>query len=492
MKKIIVLTLILAMAAGSAFAVDVGAEVNVGAKLIMADNSKRVNNTELAPMEPTGSIGLQTLRFSGSGESDDGTVGGYLRFDGVGGDFNGRGYAWWQPIEMIKLILGNPAGGDGVWGTEGNAGWNFNGRPGDRGIASNGSTWGSWPYANGGAYRNAFYGGFDATSLMLEIKPAEVFGLNIGLPYNGKLLDIFSKLHLQANVSLDGIADIHLTMVGTTPYGGVDFSGTQVFQYHNNEGLAPQFYLSADLKMLSGIDLNFGVALKLPEKVEGSRAVKASDPAGYLNLSGTKNHEVAVGLSAKMGVTDTFGFKARLMAKFGGSLEETFKSNSPDDYGSFFGGYGYDLNAARNTFELTTKTPDPFIFAFDVLPFFAITDNLTLYADLGIWIKGATETETTYTVNGREPLYFRAPKAAPYNGYGFEEKETKAEFGWHINPYVRIGAEWGPAFWVGINIYTKGDESLQPEDPAWSLVKPEPEKYTKIQFEIPIAIGISF
>jgi hypothetical protein len=38
-------------------------------------------------------------------------------------------------------------------------------------------------------------------------------------------------------------------------------------------------------------------------------------------------------------------------------------------------------------------------------------------------------------------------------------------FGWYANPYVEIGAEWGPCFYAGFKVKSNGGDN----DAEWSL-----------------------
>jgi hypothetical protein len=85
-----------------------------------------------------------------------------------------------------------------------------------------------------------------------------------------------------------------------------------------------------------------------------------------------------------------------------------------------------------------------------VLPYFAINDNMCVFvnAEMGMDI-------TTGTGGGLTKM------------------------GWTFNPYIRIGAEWGPSFYAGIQVE-------QPE------VKGATDVDKAIKFAVPIGITVSY
>jgi len=77
----------------------------------------------------------------------------------------------------------------------------------------------------------------------------------------------------------------------------------------------------------------------------------------------------------------------------------------------------------------------------DILPYYAISDNISAFLNAGI---GMT---------------------APSSG--------DAEVGWYVNPYLRVGAEWGPSFYVGFQLGNGTDGDT-------------------ISWKIPVALMVSF
>ena len=92
-------------------------------------------------------------------------------------------------------------------------------------------------------------------------------------------------------------------------------------------------------------------------------------------------------------------------------------------------GAQFDVNSdfairARVLFYLDTADSSTNGLLFDVLPFFSLAPNLTIFCSLGIAL------------------------AMPYEG--------DAVFDWHLNPYVEVGTEWGPRFFAGFRVWSVG------------------------------------
>jgi hypothetical protein len=442
MKKVIVFSLVLAMAVGSAFAVDLGGTVFGGVRLMQGNNDKHMDGDKEVADDLTAGAGMTRIRLEGAGENDEGTFGGWLRFSTDGNfadDFGApvAGLAWWKPIEQFKMTIGgNP---DGFYGKEGTAGWMFYQMPSDIGIVDPASVWGGgylnpdyWMYGDSAAqYRDAFYGGFGGMGLMFDIRPVDAFGVNIVVPYftkgppapwdpttllDPRLIDVWKQTMVQFDVNLDGIGNLALTYFGTDDYA---------FKENDDEtGIGANFRLYFNLTAIDNFGLDFGLGLRLPESTE--------EDFGGGKVKITANYPLAIGLGAKMDVTDSFGFKARLLAKIGPSATVDGEKKEDPDVASF-------------------------VFGLDLLPYIGISDNMKLYIGLGLVM-----------------LSFPEPEVG-------DKKDNI--LGWHFNPYLQVGAEWGPTFYAGFRLFSYGDKGLTPKDQ---------NEYTKVHFEVPIGIQVSF
>jgi hypothetical protein len=430
MKKLIAIAVVFALAVGGVFAADLGVNI-IGTVNLLEGNTNEGS-------EITGSASLDRVRIEGAGENDDGTFGAWIRVEGAfggyftvppswhddykdgiaweGDGFAPFGLAWWKPIDMFKLSIGgNP---DGIYGKEGYAGWMFHQIVADTGVVAASQAWtcAYTLWGTGGAkFRDAFYGGFGGNALMLDIKPVDAFGLNLILPYfdagSPKLAGVFKNMTIQADVNLD-FGNIALTFDMSPWQDGAD------------EKIGGKAYLYFGLSAIENLSLDFSVGFGLPQ--------------------GDAMEPVAVGLAAKYNVSDAFGLKARVMASFGGK--------------SWVGGDDMEIpNPAWDPDDEDSEEPEtitipgvgafgdnPFNLIFEVLPFFSISDSMTVFADIGI--------------NMGMP------------------KGGDSVIGFHFNPYIQVGNEWGPSFFAGVKVWTTGKAGDK----------------TPVNFAIPIALHVSF
>jgi len=367
MKKLIVLSVVFALVASAAFAVDLGGNVIANTTLLESNTGSGA--------EITGSGNFKRIRIDGAGEVSDGKFGGYLRFQPS--DLSGDGYVWWKPIDQFKLLIGGN-GGDGFFGKEGVTGWGFYQTPYDTDVVIPGNVWGWGPYydviKNSGnqnmygqfiRFRDVFYGGGidGGDDVYLMITPIDILAINIQLPFfssvdtspgyavAAKVEDIFKSAVVQLSLNLD-FGNIALTYRGSGGTGGGDNSA--IFVYYGGS--------FGDL----ALDVGFSYTLT------GDDDIKV--PMG-----------IGVGLKY---ATDAFGVKARLAATMAGEDKATR------------------------------------ILA-DVMPYFSLGDNLTAFVSVGI---GMTAPDSGDTV-----------------------------FGWHFNPFLQIGEEWGAKFLVGVKVWSAGE-----------------------------------
>jgi len=301
----------------------------------------------------TASGGLDRVRVEASGANDDETFGGWVRLEGfaVGGElaeegpvtehmlagnynndpislFKAHGFAWWKPIDQLKLTIGgNP---DGHFGKDGMTCWMFYQSASDTGVVTVGNAWGGgyggWA-ADGmdqdhiyGVFRNAFYGGFGQMGLMLNITPAEIVDINVGIPFfagtknkDGKenlVADKFKMINLQLDFKLD-FGNIAVTYVGNLLEGN---DQPTVFGYFG-------------LTSIENLGIDFGLGYTFPTE-DGDAS------------------PIWIGLGVKY-TMDAFGVKFRALGGLGGDDKITH------------------IRA-------------------DVLPFYALSDSLRAYVSIGI------------------------------------------------------------------------------------------------------------
>jgi len=375
MKKLIAIAVVLALVAGAAFAVDVGGTVIGRVGLFAGDKNDDGDDIIV------GSAGLSRIRLEGSGEAGDGKFGGWLRFSpqdirfGDGVNVGTAGLAWWKPIDQLKITIGgNP---DGFWEKQGVTGWMFGQHAYDSGVTlSENNIWGGGGlYGNGLTSQTAFFGGFNSNGLMLEIKPLDMIGINIALPYfdhsGEELKDIFKGLVAQLDVNLD-FGNIAITYKGEPNYiqnGNVSWADT--------DGGVIYGYFGGSFGDLS---LDVGLGFQLPNSEDTDPDLK---------------NPFAVGLGLKY-TAGAFGVKLRTAMSF-------------------------------PTTDKDGNDAQPFKVLADLLPYYVINDTARAFLDVGLGIKG--------------------PKG-----------DEDAVVGWHLNPWLEIGEEWGAKFIVGFQLWSAGGE----------------------------------
>ena len=402
MKRLIVISVVFALVAGAAFAVDLSGTV-IGTVNFLEGSNLKDGNKESYPLGA--GADMNRLRLDGSGENDDGTFGGYIRAESGGL----AGYAWWKPIDMLKLWIGSN-GGDGFFAKEGVTAWMFYQQASDTGVVSPGNAW-------GGGYgpvdfRKAFYGGgLDGqNALYMTISPIDILDINIEVPFfNGVAYDpgdnpggsasyIFQRTVAQVDLKLD-FGNIALTYVGAGnkyTYGQGADPG-KIFAY---------FGLTSIENL--GIDIGLGFPFPLTDKETGKNYQGSGKDIVF-----TKVTPISAGLGAKF-TSGSFGIKARVVASFAGSTKSDADGAKPDK--------------------------DPLLLTADILPFFAMNDNLRIFFSAGLGI-----TTEKKDADGNE---IKIP--------GTDEKMYPTVVAWHINPYVEIGQEWGPKFLAGLKIWSNG------------------------------------
>jgi hypothetical protein len=379
MKKLIAISVVFALVAGTAFAVDLGGEL-IGTVTVLEGN-----NVKDSTVDSSGN--MDRFRVSGSGANDDGTFGADVRIDGSTGGpglpWDGTaipgiyGSAWWKPIDQFKLWIGNN-GGDGFFGKDGLTRWMFYQRITDTGVTMGGEN--AWGGGNGAGFNfgAAFFGGDGGdNAFRATISPADIVDINLKIPFfnGGEVGDVIADLVAQVDLKFD--------------FGNIAVT----YQGDHNDATNGQAYVYFNLGSVENLSLDVGLGLTIPGDVEGQ--------------------PIAAGLGVKYDVNDAFGLKFRTVASFGGDDEK------------------FGLLA-------------------DVLPYYAISDTVKAFLSAGVTMLSDPNVD--------DP-----------------------NIGFHINPYIWVGQEWGPTFWAGFKLWTdgskgggeKGDDGL-------------------INWSVPIAIGVSF
>jgi len=338
MKKLIAISVVFALVAGVAFAVDLGAKV-IGNVNVIDVNSAHGSSVK-------GSAELKAVRISGAAEVADGTFGGFIR---IGNDAGGgwHGVAWWKPIDQLKIGIGGDP--DGIWGQSGFSGWGFTPYGASDSVAYTGDhVWGGVKLNT----RKAFYDGLDYDSFFIEIKPVDMVSINIALPFpfsgDAKLEDIFKGTIAQVALNLS--------------FGNFAFTFTG--------------------------------------KDNATYGMKASQVFGYFNLSAIENLTLGFGLGADF-LPDTPIYLGLLVGYERDTWGVRFRSV-----------IGIPVNPDKQDFGML----------FDVLPYFVINENFSVFVNTGVRFEAIPKTASVPT-------------------------------DWHINPYIQVGdMGWGPKFYAGLDV----------------------------------------
>jgi len=363
----------------------------------------------------TASGGMDRIRLDGAGETDGGDFGGYIRAQGD--DFTiDAAYAWWKPVDQFKLIIGRQS--DAFWGKEGVTGWMFNQMPFDCGVAINPGIWygGGWGSTPfvGGAYMHNRYTFYE------------------GWADWGAGVEITPTDMVGINIAIPFIAGSGLDEGKMDPDKKPANQAAYIYR-------AAQFQL--DLKFDFGnIAISYDGGYRNTTAVGSAGAIYVYaglnvienlgiDVGFSYHLTGDdklgqekKGFPIGVGVGLKY-TADSFGVKFRTTAALAGDKE----------------GPGGDLMYINST----------------VLPYFTISDNLTAFVNIGLGMLMGNSDAVKSLTGG-----------------------NSSNMGWFFNPYLRVGAEWGPTFYAGIKAESDG-------------AKTHPDK-TAVFWSVPIALVVSF
>jgi hypothetical protein len=480
MKKLIVLSVIFALVAGSVFAADVGVDVHGGAVLIQGTNVEHVDGFDGdKPVYVTDRLGtgfgIGRVRIGVSGESEDGTFGAWGRLD-FSGAASGAGFVWWKPVPQVKVQLGqNP---DGEFGLGGGADWGYHALANEVLPGLNEHLWADGYGGDGLQYRNIFYGsGFGGAGLILNITPAEALAINIGIPLvntsskysdaktGGKFgtdgnyaYENWRNFTLQVTYDIDGTGKAGLTFVngrwfyepdvdptktgtgipvtdagGTNPPTSWLADGTPVYSLNPKDTFTggskgtdnpAKLFAYFNLTSVENLNIDIGISYSLPLTYD--RAIYSVGDKDR-RLKTTYNRPLGLGVAADYN-GGAFGVKARIGSFFLGNITNEYSTNIDND-----------------------KISDNLVLSsglsmlIDVMPYFAVNEKFKVYFSTGIGFKTGEEHAT---VNKDDPLKWDI------------EAETRSLVGWHINPYVSIsaldgegkGAYWSATFFAGFRL----------------------------------------
>jgi len=348
---------------------------------------------------------MNRARLAVEAANEDETFGAYFRIQagmrwGYAPDFFAHvAYAWWQPAPMFWMAIGFDA--DSKFGRRGVTGWNFYRAAGDINIANHGNAWGGGYYFGGSdgddddngidipggrSFNDSFWGGFSDAGLMLSITPIPELSINVGLPFIQLGQAGWGPLG-EFSAELGDVFS-SIAVQGTFDFG----AGSVALSYRGNtQDYNPgSIWAHLNLGMIDNLDLDIGLGFHL---------------RGDNHAEDTR---IGIGVGAEFQVNEDFGLRARAQ----------FSLDTAD----------YPLNGLL----------------FDVLPFFSLSDNVTIFCSVGIAL-----------------CMF----------------DDDTAFNFHLNPWVEIGGDWAPRFFVGFRLWSVND--------PW-------EADDHIRFSVPIGLVVNF
>jgi opacity protein-like surface antigen len=443
MKKLVVISAVsalLVLLASPAFAADVSVEVIGKAELLngssgeIAKDGVDANGIDKYAVPDLGTAyAIPRVRIAASGQTENGVIGGWLRFDagyysyGFGGlneelaknsiplelgdigfaYLTPSGFVWWKPADVFKLQIGTN-GGDGEFGLEGVTGWGFYALACET-IIDNGNVWGGGYTGINSRFRNAFYGGFTGPGAIFTITPIEALVFNIGIPINGdSASSVYRKITAQITYDIEGAGKAGITFIGDMTEDGLNADGDAP----NNDN--PSLYAYFNLTAVENFSLDIGIGYKFFDTYTNTTTVpNPGNPDIVTKTTMTINNPLAIGLGVSLKY-DIFGFNARLITEFLGSLKGETGVNGVSTSDSLDGGFNL---------------------LFDILPSFDINDNLTIYLSAGLGVTvGAESMDITDPVNPKKVT------ADPL-------------IGWHVQPYVVVTPNyWSGSFFAGVRL----------------------------------------
>jgi|GEM_PF-1113583 len=463
MKKLIAISVMLALVAGAAFAQVSG---TVEARLFIVDSTFNNNNEvkkdnngkdtkdKVDPNEGVthGDIGAAYIQLSGTNE--EGTLGGLFRLrntDIVRGDaWFHRVFVWWRPIQQMRIFLG--IDNDGMFDTASIAGWAFH--SGDNDYMFN-HHWDFW--------REIFPGNWDGFGLAFSFYPVQGLNINLVIPTGAlgwpqstasqvrakpTLRDMYPwGLRLQMSYAIPDIGTINFVynLGDKDTEAGSNFAYADNLTRNNNGELVGGSHfgrigLSFQLTAINSMNLLVGGSVVIPDK----------------------KHET-IGLRAHAGLALTY-------AGTGWGIK-------------FRAGYRYQERKEKDKDTERKVRPDTQFFNFNVMPIVDVGGG-QLMIDFGVSIE---------------------PNANKTNAIIIEEEKDKTKksytntFGWYLTPVFRLPIPGGK-FSAGLQIYQNikmggnielaGDKKYYYNEDDKTFSKHM--TYNKIHLRIPILLSFGF
>jgi hypothetical protein len=310
--------------------------------------------------------------------------------------------------------------------------------------AGGSDTYGGWLRAEaGGFWGNAWWKPIDQLLIRLGSNGGDGFWGKDGVTRWG--------FHQRAG-------DVDIGTAGNAWGGGyINYGGFPITFSNAFYGGIGNNHLGIEIKPMDMLEINLGVPFKSGDQTLGD--VFASTTAQIaVNLDfgtiavtylGAPIDDVEGGAEGDPYLYAYFGLTAIENISIDVGLGVNFAEDSP-----LYAGLGAQVTIS-DAFGLKARAMGGFAggdknlgILFDIMPYFAVSDSVKVFCDIGL----------DMTV--------------------FDNSDLDTRIGWHVNPYLWVGEQWGPAFWAGVKIWSTGTSN--PGDDA------------VINFSIPIAVGLSF
>jgi len=447
MKKLIAISVMLALIAGAVFA-ETSISGGVETRFHISGNGKHEESGDWKDDDPSMGGKIAEAKIALSGSNDDGTLGGKLRFntdqstkkfwtgvkvDEVSWD---QVYVWWKPIDQVKIFLGIDQ--DGLFDTADFVGWGFH--KGDNDYLFN-HHWDLW--------RQIFPGNWDGFGLAFSFYLVEGLDINLVLA-TGSVG--YPQGHQSSVMQENPISDTKKDSDDKTHSGMLPGRIELVANYSLDFGKISFVYKGASITAEKGDAL--GHQFKLPGAGVGGTDLEYGEFYIEDNNSGT------VGASVLVTAIDGVQIKA------GGSiiLNDKLDNIINAGLGATWAGEGFGVNA-RFGFITQGKKGGAFnkdgeavahnFITLNVMPIINVGDSGQLLIDIGI------TNDNSYYLN-------------------YEGKDGSG-LGWSVTPAYRLSLPGG-AFKVGLQVYNNvklsGSAALSTDE--------------YVKWNIPLSLSFSF
>jgi len=287
MRKVIAISVVLALVAGAAFA-QTSISGTIDTRIRLANGSTAADDVTI------GGPGVADGYVQLSGQDADGKFGGLVRIRANEGEGNfHRAFTWWQPIPQLRVFLGHDL--DGKFGTDPLTAWGFH--QGAEGYVER-HDWDFW--------RAVFPGNWDGFGLALSFYIVQGLEINFviptGLPewYPGSSSNasqtltyqqILGSLRLQMNYAIPDLGKVYFSYIGPRE----DFGNDGIKNYGQIGG-------SFQLTAIEGLNVQLGVTTYL----ENDKNVDNSSGQYYPILVGLGMHFAAGDWGVKLRAAGSF------------------------------------------------------------------------------------------------------------------------------------------------------------------------------------------